>query len=74
MPKTKRAKTVTEQLRQAIDASGQSRYAICKALGIDQAHLSRFMGGECGLSTDTLDALCEYLGLELRPRKGGKGR
>jgi transcriptional regulator with XRE-family HTH domain len=69
MPKTKRAKTVTEQLRQAIDASGQSRYAICKALGIDQAHLSRFMAGDCGLSMDTLDALCEYLGLELK-RKG----
>ncbi len=69
MSKAKRATTVTEQLRQAIEASGQSRYAIWKATGIDQAQLSRFMGGECGLSMETLDALCEHLGLELK-RKG----
>ncbi len=67
MPKTKGKTTVTEQLKKAIDASGQSRYAICKATGIDQAQLSWFMGGECGLSMETVDGLCEYLGLELRP-------
>ena len=62
----KRAKTVTEQLRQAIELSGQSRYAIWKATGIDQAQLSRFIVGERGLSLDALDRLCAHLGLELR--------
>ncbi len=68
--KSKRAKTVTEQLRQAIDDSGESRYAICKALDIDQGHLCRFVAGQSGLGLDVLNRLCAYLGLELR-RKGG---
>lgn len=69
--RTKRnmASTVSEQLREAIDTSGQSRYAICKALKIDQAQLSRFMVGQRGLSVTVLDRLCDYLGLELRPRR-----
>ena len=63
---TKRVKTVTEQVRMAIETSGQTRYAIWKATGIDQAQLSRFMVGERGLSLDALDRLCAHLGLELR--------
>ncbi len=65
---------VSEQVRRAIDASGQSRYAICKATGIDQGQLSKFMAGKLGLSLDALDVLCAYLGAELRCvrlRKGG---
>jgi transcriptional regulator with XRE-family HTH domain len=58
--------TVTDQLRQAIERSEHSRYAICKALDIDQGQLSRFMHGECGLSLDVLDRLCGFLKLELR--------
>jgi hypothetical protein len=58
---------VSEQVRLAIDASGQSRYAICKATGIDQGQLSKFMAGKLGLSLDALDVLCAYLGLEVRP-------
>jgi hypothetical protein len=63
---------VSEQLRLAIDASGQSRYAICKATGIDQGQLSKFMAGKLGLSIDALDILCAYLGLELRPARRKK--
>ena len=57
---------MTEQLRQAIEQSGQTRYAIWRATGIDQAQLSRFMVGERGLSLDAVDRLCAHLGLELQ--------
>lgn len=57
---------MSDQLRKAIEGSGQSRYAICKAIGLDQGHLSKFMHSERGLSLDVLDRLCAYLKLELR--------
>ena len=65
-------RTVSEQMRKAIEQSGMSRYAICKVTGIDKATLSRFMAGR-GLSMEALDRLCRFLGLELKP-KGKKGR
>lgn len=68
---------LTDQLRDAIDGSGMSRYAVAKAIGLDQATLSRFMSRKAGLSLDTVDKLGEFLGLELvvtrKPAKG-KGR
>ena len=60
---------MTDQLRQTIESCGQSRYAICKALDIDQGQLSRFMAGERGFSLDVLDRFCTYLGLELRSKR-----
>ena len=70
MPKRKRKRKskLSDQLRQAIERSGQSRYAICKALGLDQGQLSKFMHGERGLSLAALDRLCAYLNLELRSK------
>ncbi len=68
--KRKRKRTMSDQLRQAIERSGQSRYAICKALDLDQGQLSKFMHGERGLSLDVLDRLCAYLNLELRSKSG----
>lgn len=58
----------TDQLRRIIDASGRSRYAICKGIGIDQATMSRFMGGTGGLSMEALDRLAAYLDLEIVAR------
>lgn len=62
---------LSDQVRRAVDKSGMSRYAICKALGMDQATMSRFMAGGGGLSMAYLDALADYLGLEIvvRPKK-----
>ena len=66
---------VLKAIRDAITQSGQSRYAIFKATGIDQAQLSRLMQGRTGLSLETLEKLTEYLGLEIVIRaKRKKGR
>lgn len=65
---------LSDQVRDAIENCGETRYAIAKATGIDQATLCRFMGGKGGLSIPVLDTLGEYLGLrivaEKRRRKG----
>lgn len=70
---SKKPRLLTEQLRQAILDAGETRYAICKATGIGQDVLSRFMSGERGLSNRVMDRLGEYLGLELVSRRQ-KGR
>jgi hypothetical protein len=51
--KAGRVKNVVDQLRRAIEDSGESQYALWKATGVDQGVLSR---------------LCEHLGLELKRR------
>jgi ribosome-binding protein aMBF1 (putative translation factor) len=65
---------LTDQLRNAIDSSGMSRYAVAKAIELDQSTLSRFMSGKAGLALDTVDKLGELLGLKLvvtkKPTKG----
>lgn len=73
----KRAK-LSEQVRQAIDACGKTRYQISQDTGIDQATLCRFMGGKGGLSIPVLDQLGDYLGLRIvadkpksKAKKGG---
>ncbi len=69
---------LSEQVRQAIDTCGITRYQISQDTGIDQATLCRFMGGYGGLSIPVLDTLGEYLGLRIvadRPKsKANKGR
>ena len=60
---------LTEQLRQAILTSGKTRYAISKAAGVGQDTLSRFIHGERGLSMEAMDAIGQYLGLELKTRR-----
>ena len=36
-------KKLSDEIRDAVNASGMSRYAICKTLGIAEATMSRFM-------------------------------
>lgn len=59
--------TITQQLIDAIEQSGQTRYAISQACGVNQGTLSRFVNGKAGVTTETVDRLCAHLGLELRP-------
>ena len=68
MKKRKKTK-ISDQIRAAIETSGVSRYGIAMATGIDQATLSRFMGGTGGITVETLDKLSEYLGLEIVEKK-----
>ena len=56
-------KRFSDQIREAVDASGMSRYAICKAIGFNQGAMSRFMSGGGGLSMDVMDKLADLLGL-----------
>ena len=55
----------SEQLRQAIERSGMSRYAIGQAAGIDKATMSRFMAGKVGLSLESIDKIVDVLRLKL---------
>ena len=69
--KTKKKKqTVTEQLRNTIEKSGLTHYRIGKMSSVPPNVLDRFINGQrkC-LRSDTIDRLCEALGLELKPKK-----
>jgi transcriptional regulator with XRE-family HTH domain len=68
---------LTDQIRRAIDASGVSRYALCKQIDLSQSTMSRFMHGQGGLSVEMLDRIGDVLDLNIstvnKPAKG-KGR
>ncbi len=56
---------LTDQLRQAIDACGLSRYEIAKQTGIDESALAKFYNGHRGLSMAALNALGQVLQLKI---------
>ena len=60
-----------DEIRDAIEASGKTRYRIAQESGIAQSVLSRLMSGERGLSIEALETLADYLGLEIimRPKR-----
>ena len=64
MPKKKRV-SLSDELRQAVERSGLSRYAIWQQAGIDQGSMSKFMAGERGLTLESIDKLAELLGLHI---------
>ena len=72
----KRSNLLTDQLRQAIDDSGLTRYQIAKSTGIDESALAKFYNGHRGLSMDALNALGEFLQLTItlgrKPDKKGR--
>jgi transcriptional regulator with XRE-family HTH domain len=74
--KLKRSNLVSDQLRQAIDDSGLTRYRIAKETGISETALSLFYNGQRGLSMKALNALGECLQLTInlgrKPEKKGK--
>ena len=80
---SKAPKPISQQLREAVDGSGMSRYRICKEIGLPESTMSQFMSGECGLALATIDRLGALLGLsvvaakagsEPGPKNGNKGR
>lgn len=68
----RRSQKLTDQLRQAIDDSGLTRYRIAQDTGIDESALAKFYNGHRGLSMEVLDRLGEYLDLTITMRKQGK--
>lgn len=59
-------KRISDQLREAIERSGKTRYRISVETGITQSQLSRFVNDPAvSLSLANIDKLCEYLGAEL---------
>jgi hypothetical protein len=63
--------TVSDQLRQAIKASGRTQLDLSKTSGVPSSGICRFLqGGE--LRTGNVDRLCLVLGLKLT--RSGKAR
>ncbi len=73
---SRRTNPLSDEIRQAVDASGQSRYRISRELGLAESTMSRFMSGQGGLSMENLDALADLLDLHIRvgKRRRSKGR
>ena len=63
--KKKRTNLMTDQLRQAIDDCGMTRYEIAKQTGIDESALAKFYNGHRGLSMRALNALGKFLQLKI---------
>ena len=61
-------KLLSDQLRDAIDRCGLSRYRIWKETGIPESNLSRFMSGSGGLSMESVDLIGDLLRLKLEMR------
>jgi len=61
----KRSDLLTDQIRQAIDESGLTRYRIAKETGISESALSQYYNGHRGLSMNALNALGEFLQLRI---------
>jgi DNA transposition AAA+ family ATPase len=56
---------LTDQLRQAIESCGKTRYALAKETGVGADTLCRFVNGERGLSMEAMDAIGKCLGLRI---------
>ena len=68
-------KTLSDEVKAAVDAAGMSRYEICKRIGLAEAAMSRFMSGKAGLGMKTLDKLADFLDLHITTgKKAEKGK
>jgi plasmid maintenance system antidote protein VapI len=65
-------KKLSDEIMDAVNASGMSRYAVAKALGIAESTMSRFVNGKGGLSMEYLDRLGQLLGLHVVVRRTKK--
>jgi transcriptional regulator with XRE-family HTH domain len=58
-------KSINEQLREAIEGCGKSRYRISQESGVSQAVLSRFVNGQTELTIANAERLCQSVGVKL---------
>jgi transcriptional regulator with XRE-family HTH domain len=54
-----------DAIREAVEASGKTRYRIAKESGVSAGQLSRLVHGERGMTVDTIERLADYLGLQI---------
>ena len=73
MAKRRSKKKLSDQIRQAIDDSGRTRYRIAQETGIDESALSKFYRGKRGFNSETIDTLGEFLGLRIVADREKKG-
>ncbi len=68
-------KSLSDQIRAAVDASQMTRYRICKEIGWPESSMSRFMAGKGGMELSTLDKLAALLGLTItvKPKRKSRG-
>lgn len=66
---SKEPQPITTALRDGIVASGMSRTAIARAVGVHKGTISRFMSGKAGLSLAVADKLAAFLALRLAPER-----
>jgi hypothetical protein len=64
---------ISDNMRDAIRASGKSITSLAQECGISQPMLTRFMDGQ-DLRLAMVDKLCSYFGLELRPAGKSKAK
>jgi transcriptional regulator with XRE-family HTH domain len=74
MGMSRKPQTLTDQIRRAVDADDRSRYALCKATGIDKSVMSRFMADKGFLSKESLNRLAAVLGIQIADSKAHKGK
>lgn len=61
-----RTNLLTDQLRQAIDDSGLTRYRIAQETGVSETTLAQFYNGHRGLSMEAMNAIGECLQLTIK--------
>ena len=61
----KRPEKLSDQIRQAIETCGKTRYQISKETGVDAATLCRFVKGRHGLLLDSIDRIAECIGMRV---------
>jgi transcriptional regulator with XRE-family HTH domain len=53
------------RLKHIITREKVTAYRICKDLGINQGHFSRFLKGEASFSLEKLERIADYLGYDI---------
>jgi hypothetical protein len=66
--------TFSDELRDAIERSDLTPYALGKAAAVDPGIISRFLAGRRGVTSDTIDRIASTLGLHLGTATRAKGR
>lgn len=58
-------KKLSDQIRDAVDQSGMSRFVVANYAEIEQSQFSRFMSGTKGRSLDAIDRLAAVIGIRI---------